>query len=107
MKEHIIFFDHTCKLCSQAVQTIQAKDKNQIFEFFPLESEMAKQSLPEKYLSMDTLVLLENKKEVWVRAKAIFRILHLLEGKWGWLVYIPGLDLFYRLIARNRHFIVK
>jgi len=107
MREHIIFFDNTCSMCQKSVQKIQSMDKNQIFEFFPLSSEMAKSHLSEKVLSSDTLVLYENKKEVWIRAHAIFRILYLLGGKykkWGWLAYVPGLDLVYRLIAKNRHF---
>lgn len=106
MKEHLIFFDNTCPFCQKSVRRIQEMDKKQIFEFYPLNSSVAKESLPEKLLKGDTMVLLENRKTIWVRAKAVFRILKLLGGKWAWLgflAYVPGLDIFYRIIAHNRH----
>ena len=107
MKEHVLFFDASCPMCKRAVRKIQERDTRMIFEYFPLQSEMAKKSLSPKILSSDTLVLLENREKVWIRAKAIFRILHLLGGKYStfsWLVHVPGLDFFYQLIAKNRHF---
>ncbi len=103
---HLIFFDSSCKLCQNAVKRIQEKDTQKIFTFFPLNSAKAKECLPEKLLKGDTIVLLENEETIWVRAKAMFRILKLLGGKgsgWGWLCHVPGLDLFYRLVARHRH----
>lgn len=106
MKQHIIFFDHTCPLCQKSVRRIQEMDARHIFEFYPLNSEKAKELLAPEFLKGDTMVLLENQKTVWVRSKAIFRILKLLEGKWAWLgflAYVPGLDLFYRIVAHNRH----
>lgn len=103
---HFIFFDHTCRMCQNAVRRIQELDKERIFEFYPLTSSKAKEMVPTKYLGGDTIVLLENQKKVWIRSKAIFRIFHLLGGKWKWLgalCYIPGLDLFYRAVAHNRY----
>ena len=87
------------------MRRIQEMDRGKIFEFFPLTSSKAKELLPEKLLKGDTLVLLENKNRIWIRSKAVFRILKLLEGKWSWLgflSYVPGLDIFYRVIAHNR-----
>ncbi|NGX26608.1 MAG: hypothetical protein K940chlam6_00533 [Chlamydiae bacterium] len=106
MKDHLIFFDSTCPLCQKSVQQIQEMDSGHIFEFFPLDSAKASELLPEKFRKGDTIVLMENRKRIWTRAKAIFRILKLLGGKWSWmgfLCYVPGLDLFYRIIAHNRH----
>ncbi len=108
--KHLIFFDSGCKLCQNAIRNIQDRDKKQLFTFFPLNSEKAKQLLPKKLLKGDTLVLLEDQDKVWTYSKAIFRILKLLNGKGkslGWLCYVPGLNLFYRLIAYNRHWIGK
>ncbi len=105
--KHLIFFDSTCPLCQKAIHRIQELDTNQIFEFFPLNSFKAKELLPEKLLKGDTLVLLEDNQHIRVRSKASFRILKLLGGKYSWmgfLYYVPGLDLIYRLVARNRHF---
>jgi predicted DCC family thiol-disulfide oxidoreductase YuxK len=102
---NLIFFDSTCPLCQRSVQKIQEADAGKIFAFYPLTSEKAKELLPEKLLKGDTIVLLENGQKTWIRAKAIFRILGLLGSKWGWLVHVPGLNLFYRIIAHNRHFL--
>lgn len=105
--KHLIFFDSRCPLCQNAVRKIREKDTQQIFTFFPLESQKAKELLSKELLSSDTLVLLDNKGVVWIRGQAVFQILHLLGGKWKWLGFLshlPGVDLFYRLIAKNRHF---
>ncbi len=106
MKEHLVFFDDTCPFCQKWVQKIQEKDAEKIFEFFPLTCVEAKELLPEKLIKGNTLVLIENRQRIWARAKAIFRILKLLKGKWSWLgflCYVPGVDLFYQLIAHRRH----
>lgn len=104
--KHLIFFDSSCNLCQKSVRKIQELDKEKIFQFYPLTSAKAKEMVPEKYLTGDTMVLLEDQKRVWLRSKAIFRIFKLLDGKYKWLgalCYVPGLDLFYRLVAHNRH----
>ena len=67
---------------------------------------MARQKLPEELLRGDTIVLLEEGKKIWIRSKAVFRILNLLGGKYAWMgmfAYVPGLDFLYRIVARNRH----
>src|SRR4051812_32325978 len=105
MKNHLIFFDNSCPLCQKSIRQIQQMDTQHIFEFFPLNSSFAKEHLSPELLKGDTLVLLENRNKVWLRSKAVFRIVKLLEGKWAWLgflCYVPGLDLLYRIIAHNR-----
>lgn len=107
MNAHLIFFDSNCPLCQRAIRKIQKIDTVNQFEYLPLNSEKAWEKLPKELLKGDTLVLLENGEKIWIRAKAIFRICALLGGKYGWLgalVYLPGLDFFYNLIARHRHF---
>ena len=104
--KHLVFFDHTCPLCQRAVCRIQKADAKAAFAFYPLTSEIAREKIPENFLQGDTLVLVEGGGRIWVRSKAIFRIAELLGGKFSWLgtfVHVPGLDLFYRILARNRH----
>lgn len=106
MTQHTIFFDNVCPLCQKSVRRIQEMDTQKKFSYFPLNSTKAKELLSENLLKGDTLVLLENNKRIWLRSKAVFRILKLLEGRWSWLgflCYVPGFDLFYRIIAHNRH----
>lgn len=106
MAKHLVFFDNGCPLCRKAIRAIQERDSRGQFAFFPLNSEMARESLPEKVLREDTMILLEEGKRQWLRAKALFRILKLLGGKYSWLgalAYVPGLDFLYRIVAHNRH----
>jgi predicted DCC family thiol-disulfide oxidoreductase YuxK len=102
---NLIFFDSTCPLCQRSVGRIQERDKNKLFTFYPLTSAKAKELLDEKLLEGDTIVLREEDGTIWVRAKAIFRILELLGSKWGFMRHVPGIDLFYRIVAHNRGFI--
>lgn len=105
MSQHEIYFDHSCRLCENSVRWIQERDSAHIFIFYPLASQKAKHELPESLLRGDTLVLKESDGRIWVRSKAIFRILKHLGGKWAWLgffAYVPGLNLFYRIIAKHR-----
>lgn len=107
---HFIFFDSHCPLCQKSIEQIEEIDVKKQFIYLPLASEKSQEMLPQKLLNEDSLVLLENGKKVWIRSKAAFRILHLIGGKWKWLgllCYVPGLDLFYRLVAKNRHFFLN
>ncbi len=43
--------------------------------------------------------------KIWLRGRAVFRVLWLLGGKWkllGWLYIMPFVDLFYKFIAKHR-----
>lgn len=48
----IILFDGVCNLCDNAVQYIIKNDKNDIFRFVPLQSDLGKEIL--SYLKVDT-----------------------------------------------------
>lgn len=105
---NIIFFDQYCSLCRNAVKNIVKKDVHKRFFFAPLDGLTAKKKLIgnlAKLTQENTLILLENNK-AWIRARAVLRIFWLLGGKWkwiGWLYCIPGLDFFYRIVAKHRH----
>jgi predicted DCC family thiol-disulfide oxidoreductase YuxK len=110
MNPHLIFFDNRCKLCQNAVQRLQKRDTQGLFSFFPLTSQKAKDLLPEKLLKGDTMVLVESGGKIWVRARAVFRILYLLDlcadrprrVLWKCLSWLPGSDLLYRAVAHSR-----
>jgi predicted DCC family thiol-disulfide oxidoreductase YuxK len=110
----LIFFDAECGLCQRSVRFIQSIDKKKRFAFAPLQGTTAQKKLSgrlEKLKRENTMVLLENcgstKQRVWIRGRAVFRILWLVGGAWrfaGWLYILPfGLDAVYSLIARFRH----
>ncbi len=108
-KRHLILFDDSCSLCWRSVAKIRAWDKRKQFEFSPIRSERAKRVLKDawkKYKDANTLILIEHER-IWIRGRAVMRILWLLGG-WrklvGWLAYVPlGVDQVYNFVAKRRH----
>lgn len=111
--KHLIFFDDTCAFCQNSVHRIIKMDRKELFAFAGLKSQAAAHFLrgDKEYLKEEnSLILVENYEtyspQVWLRARAIFRILWLIGGKWkllGWLYIVPfGTDAVYRLIAVHR-----
>ena len=108
----IIFFDGLCPLCHFWVQYILKRDRNDQFLFAPLQGKTARELLPPKFLSLDTIVLLENKKEIYIKAKAIFKIIKILGGVRKILlifIFVPNFikNYIYDLIAKHRFKIWK
>lgn len=102
---YTIYFDGECLLCHKAALFIVRRDPKGIFIFAPLQGNQGRR-LPKEILDMDTLVL-DEKGHLHVEAKAFFRILWLLEGKYrwlGWLGFLPGwlINWSYRGIAKRR-----
>jgi predicted DCC family thiol-disulfide oxidoreductase YuxK len=109
MTHSLILFDAECALCWKSVAFILKIDRAERFLFASLRGKTAME-YSELYKE-NSLVLVEdfrlNNKRIWLRGRAVFRILWLVGGKWrwlGWLCFLPiGVDLCYRLIARHRH----
>lgn len=105
---HLVFYDNKCRLCSRSAAWIGKHDRSNKFLLIPLEGEEANKKLRGSLFSLkkeNSLILLENGKKVWLRGKAVMRILWLLGGKWrwiGWLYRCPCINLFYRMIAYHR-----
>lgn len=112
--KHLVFYDGDCGLCDHIVQFILKHDTGQKFLFAPLQGTTAAknlQSLPVKYKTLDTLVLLENyrssQQKVYVLGTGALRILWLLGGLWkiiGWISFLPPFlyNWIYRLVAYYR-----
>jgi len=112
--QHLILFDDTCRLCWRSIHRIHAWDKKKVFRFVPIRDPYAKKVLQnrwEKLKNADTLILIENnalsEPKIWIRGKAVFRVLWLLGG-WkkiiGALAFLPwGVDALYAIIAKRRH----
>jgi len=104
-----ILFDGDCSFCNFWVRFISKRDKNKLFTFHSLQSEVGveirkKHSISESY---DSIVLIENDK-YYLKSTAALRIVKQLKLPW-FLIYgfiiIPKFirDWVYDLIAKNRH----
>lgn len=109
MMRSIIFFDQHCNLCRRTISFLIKQDQKNRFDFAPLDGTEALRRFSGNlaYLrDLNTVILVEAPQaKIWLRGKAVFRILWLLGGRWklvGWLYVMPFVDLFYKLIAKHR-----
>lgn len=113
MDDHLIFYDADCNFCHQMVLYLIQLDREKQFLFAPLEGETAHQVLTgpnARYAHENSIVLAENfrsdRREFFIRSKAVFRIYWLLGRRWiGWLYFCPAwfCDWIYKGIAKHRH----
>lgn len=108
--ERVILFDGTCTLCSHLAQFIQRKNRRNLFKLLLLQSDLGQEIL-EKYelelVNFNSIVFIENAK-IYLKSKAIFRILHHLGGVWKiFLVFrvLPNRtnDFLYDILSKNRY----
>lgn len=105
----VIFFDQHCPLCRRTINFLGRQDKHKRFQFAPLEGKTAENLFLGSLAhlrNMNTVVLFEQPSgKIWVRGRAVFRVLWLLGGGWkclGWLYEMPFVDLIYKLVAKHR-----
>jgi len=109
----IVFFDGDCGFCSKLVNKIAKRDKMHFLSYAPLKGATAKSVLSNDLQTAgDTVVLYSNGK-TWTRSEATIRIGKVLGGCSAvaaeMLKWTPRFlrDAVYRLIASNRHRLVK
>lgn len=112
--KHLVFFDTECKMCRSSVGTLIKMDKHKKLLFAPLNGKTADDKFIGKLSHIkhqNSLVLIESPNgHIWLRGRAVFRILWLLGGEWkwvGWLYMMPFVDFFYRQVAKHRHRIFR
>ena len=105
-----ILYDSECTLCNSQVRFIKKRDRGNLFNFVPLQSERGKVMMHEAGLPANELDTVVYKKagRHYMRSSAILSILRDLGGGWRLLrmlaIIPPGIrDFFYNLVARNRH----
>lgn len=106
----IILFDGVCNLCDNSVKFIIKHDKNDLFRFVALQSELGQKII--KYLgiqdrNVDSIILYEPNKAYYYKAEAIKKIMSEL-GNWKKIVsfLIPKGTIgnyFYDFVAKNRY----
>lgn len=106
----IILFDGVCNLCNKTIQTIIKHDKNDVFRFAPLQSDVARQIINERGIdtaNLDTVILIEPGVAYYHKSTAAIEIAKHLKG-YSWMrIFKPlpeGLrDGVYSFIANNRY----
>lgn len=110
MKEGIVFFDGVCNFCNGTINFVIDRDKKNRFKFAPLQSELAKETLPKYGVNpedLDSIVLIQNGK-AYQKSSAVLKIAKELSMPWS-LIYgfyfIPAFirNPIYVLIAKNRY----
>lgn len=107
----IILFDGVCNLCDASVQFIIKNDKDDVFRFVAIQSELGQKII--KYLGIDTsktdsIILYEPGIAYYFKAEAALRIAKELRS-WHSILYIfihiPNFikNGVYDFIAKNRY----
>ena len=107
---HIILFDGVCNFCNFWVNFTLNRDKNDIYKFAAMQSEIGQKLLQEYKLNVsdfDTFVLIVNDKH-FTKSTAALKIARKLNYPVKvlyYFIFIPKFlrDLIYSLIAINRY----
>ena len=110
----VVLYDGECSFCSAVVQFVLRRDDDAIFQFASIQSEAGRELLANHGVpspSMDTMYLLEGGR-IHERSTAALRIAKGLPGYRsvaGVCLWIPRFlrDFCYRVIAHNRHRILR
>lgn len=113
MKEpkKIILFDGVCNVCNGFVQFIVKRDKEDLFRFASLQSEIAQKLLSERKIDtrkINSVVLIEPEVAYYLKSDAALEIGKELKGyrtlsKIFELIPKTLRNIVYDLIARNRY----
>ena len=107
----IILFDGVCNLCNSAVQFVIKHDKEDIFRFVALQSDLGQEIL--KYIgidsaSIDSIVLYEPGVAYYYKSDAGLQIAKSLKGLFSMSIILKIIptrirNYLYDYIARNRY----
>ncbi len=107
----IILFDGVCNLCNGAVQFVIERDKNDVFRFAALQSEVGQKLVKERGIdteTIDSIILIEPNVAYYTKSTAALKIAEDLNGFWSTtsiFLWIPeGIrNIVYDFIAKNRY----
>lgn len=109
-KHKIILFDGVCNLCNSSVTFAIKRDKNDIFRFAALQSEIGMQLISKFKIDTsqtDSIILVEGSK-YYEKSSAALHIAKHLSGGWPLLygfIILPKFirNAVYDFIAKNRY----
>lgn len=107
----IILFDGVCNLCNNAVNFIIERDKEDVFRFASLQSEIGKKLTIERGIdpeALDSMILIEPGVAYYKKSTAALEISKDLFGGYSFLKHFSFLpegfrDGIYNVIANNRY----
>lgn len=109
MYQNLILFDGVCNFCNTAVQMVIEIDRQKIFKFAPIQSELGRQLYHQHGLDasdIQTLMLVDGDR-VWTKSDAVLEVLSRLDGGWQLLGAFKAMpqplrDWAYSEFARQR-----
>ncbi len=109
MYQNLILFDGVCNFCNSAVQMVIEIDRQKIFKFAAIQSELGQQLYRQHGLDpidIQTLMLVDGER-VLTRSDAVLEVLARLDGGWQLLAGFrampqPLRDWAYSEFARQR-----
>lgn len=110
-KNKIILFDGVCNLCNRTVQFVLEREKEDIFRFAALQSNIGKKLLDDRGIDpsqIDSIVLIEPGVAYYTKSTAALKIVGSLGGIWSaarLLEWIPERlrNRVYDHVAKNRY----
>ncbi len=106
----IILFDGVCNLCNSSVNFVIKKDKNDVFRFAALQSEIGKKYIDKFNVDpsqTDSIILVEGEKH-YIKSSAALNVAKSLKGAYplfyGFMI-IPNFirNWVYDYVAKNRY----
>jgi predicted DCC family thiol-disulfide oxidoreductase YuxK len=106
---NIILFDGECNFCDRSVQFIIKRDKQALYKFASIQSDVGQLILKKHNVpkNIDSLILIEH-TVCFYKSTAALRICKNLNGGWKFLSNLlifpkPIRDYCYDVIAKNRY----
>lgn len=107
----IILFDGVCNLCNDSVLKVIKHDKNNVFMFTSLQSDMGKQIIDHIKVDtskIDSIILYEPGISYDVKSTAALKIMKEFRGVWSlsqlfWIFPETFRNIVYDYIAKNRY----
>ena len=108
----IVLFDGVCNLCNGAVVYIIKRDKNDVFRFAALQSDIGQKLINERNIDtskIDSIILIEPGIAYYTKSSAAIKIMNEFGGLWrvmnvfNYLLPTSIRDIIYDFIAKNRY----
>lgn len=106
----LILFDGVCNLCNHSILFVIKRDKNKIFKYASLQSDIGKKVISDYHLSdnpLSSFILIENEK-LYTKSTAALRVIKKLRGPvkllYVFIIVPPFIrNLVYDIVAANRY----